>query len=230
MLHSIGRKVVYLSLELGVALLQFLGPQKRLDNQLKALAHYPKGTLGYDLSQWLRQRNNRLVPGFESHDLKHLLLGYDTSPEDEVRMQAFLLGNGNVTGPTLFLFLYGSFWMPRLWKHFPKDFRRGQHTQPMQHYSLAQHAHLNTLLMKQNIDTPIAPAHHNNTPRFWARISMLAGTFGMLFCFPFLWSSNLADLVGAGFPFLAGAVLFGAGVLSLNRNPSQGSPSIAASR
>jgi hypothetical protein len=52
-------------------------------------------------------------------------------------------------------------------------------------------------------------------------ISLLAGIAGMLFCLPHLWSGRLEDLVGAGFPFVGGAILFGAGLLSLavlNRN------------
>ena len=48
-----------------------------------------------------------------------------------------------------------------------------------------------------------------------ATLTMLAGAFGMLFCFPFLWSANMADLVGAGFPFVAGATLFGTGLITL---------------
>ena len=50
---------------------------------------------------------------------------------------------------------------------------------------------------------------------------MIAGAFGMLFCVPFLWSANMADLVGAGFPFVGGAILFSFGLLTLavlNRN------------
>lgn len=46
----------------------------------------------------------------------------------------------------------------------------------------------------------------------------LAGIFGMLFCFPFLWSANLADLVGAGFPFVGGALLVGTALISLAIN------------
>jgi hypothetical protein len=46
-------------------------------------------------------------------------------------------------------------------------------------------------------------------------ITMLAGLFGMLFCFPFLWSGLLEDLVGAGFPFVGGAILFGTGLIAL---------------
>jgi len=44
----------------------------------------------------------------------------------------------------------------------------------------------------------------------------VAGIFGMLFCFPFLWSSNIADLVGAGFPFVAGAILTIGGLVNLS--------------
>ncbi|MTI29261.1 hypothetical protein [Xanthovirga aplysinae] len=46
-------------------------------------------------------------------------------------------------------------------------------------------------------------------------ISMIAGIFGMLFCFPFLWSPRIEDLVGAGFPFVGGALLFGSGLITL---------------
>jgi len=44
---------------------------------------------------------------------------------------------------------------------------------------------------------------------------ILAGGAGMIFCFPFLWSARMEDLVGAGFPFLGGAVLLGSGLVSL---------------
>ncbi|MGV3539962.1 MAG: hypothetical protein ACO1OQ_09135 [Rufibacter sp.] len=56
-----------------------------------------------------------------------------------------------------------------------------------------------------------------------ATITMLAGLSGMLFCFAYLWSSKMEDLVGAGFPFVAGAVLFGSGLVTLgllNRTPT----------
>lgn len=51
-----------------------------------------------------------------------------------------------------------------------------------------------------------------------AIISILAGVFGMLFCYRFLWSSTMEDLVGAGFPFVAGAILFGFGIVTLAIN------------
>lgn len=48
-----------------------------------------------------------------------------------------------------------------------------------------------------------------------AVLSMISGAFGMMFCFPFLWSVKTADLVGAGFPFVGGAILFGTGLITL---------------
>jgi Fe2+ transport system protein B len=51
---------------------------------------------------------------------------------------------------------------------------------------------------------------------------ILIGLFGMLFCFPFLWSADWADLVGAGFPFVGGSILCAAGLiaLALNNRPT----------
>ena len=49
-------------------------------------------------------------------------------------------------------------------------------------------------------------------------LTILAGIFGMMFCFPFLWSGRMEDLVGAGFPFVAGSVLFAGGLMSLTIN------------
>ena len=52
--------------------------------------------------------------------------------------------------------------------------------------------------------------------QFGSFATIAAGIFGMLFCFPFLWSSNIADLVGAGFPFVAGAILTIGGLINLS--------------
>jgi hypothetical protein len=48
-----------------------------------------------------------------------------------------------------------------------------------------------------------------------AILSMVAGAFGMIFCFIFLWSANTVDLIGAGFPFVGAAILFGTGLITL---------------
>jgi hypothetical protein len=37
-------------------------------------------------------------------------------------------------------------------------------------------------------------------------------------CFRFLWSNHMQNLVGAGFPFLSGAILFGSVIVTLAIN------------
>lgn len=50
-----------------------------------------------------------------------------------------------------------------------------------------------------------------------AVIVFIAGGFGMLFCFPFLWSAKINNLMGAGFPFVAGAILVGSSLMALSQ-------------
>ena len=49
---------------------------------------------------------------------------------------------------------------------------------------------------------------------------MVVGAAAMLFCYPFLWSSNIADLIGAGFPFVAGAIFVVGGLINLTLQAS----------
>jgi hypothetical protein len=51
--------------------------------------------------------------------------------------------------------------------------------------------------------------------KFGAYTSIILGTLGMLFCLPFLFSSRLVDVFGAGFPFVGGAIIAGAGLFTL---------------
>jgi len=45
--------------------------------------------------------------------------------------------------------------------------------------------------------------------------AIIAGVGGMLFCLPFLFSARIENLIGAGCPFVGGAVLAGFGLVSL---------------
>lgn len=45
--------------------------------------------------------------------------------------------------------------------------------------------------------------------------AIIAGIGGMLFCLPFLFSARIEDLIGAGFPFVGGAILAGSGLIAL---------------
>jgi len=59
-----------------------------------SLLRFPADTLGHALGQFLQREGLDLLHQFESHDVFHVLLDYQTTVIDEVRMQFFLLGNG----------------------------------------------------------------------------------------------------------------------------------------
>lgn len=45
--------------------------------------------------------------------------------------------------------------------------------------------------------------------------AIIAGIGGMVCCLPFLFSARYPDIIGAGFPFVGGAVLAGSGLIAL---------------
>jgi hypothetical protein len=185
--------------------------------QLKAL---PDGTLGNDIARCLEKNGLRLVPKYESHDLKHVLLDFEMTPVDEIRMQAFMLGNGNYSIPSFAIFIFGAFFLPDLWVTFYKDFRRGRNSKPISSWTIEDYAHCQTEMLREIIFNYSSSTQTNfsmkSLVKYGACAAIVSGILGMLFCLPFLFSASLADLVGAGFPFLGGAVISGAGLISLS--------------
>ncbi|HEY9260131.1 hypothetical protein [Chitinophaga sp.] len=53
--------------------------------------------------------------------------------------------------------------------------------------------------------------------RVGAFAAIAAGVAGMFFCLPFLFSARMEDLAGAGFPFVGGTILAGAGLIALSK-------------
>ena len=52
---------------------------------------------GAKLEEYLRMRGMNFLPKYQQHDALHVLLNYDTTPVDEVRLQAFMVGNGTAS-------------------------------------------------------------------------------------------------------------------------------------
>jgi hypothetical protein len=86
----------------------------------------PEGSLGNDLYLFLEKRNLPLLKHYARHDLKHVLLNYDTTDEGEVCLQSFMLGNGRVSFPVLATVVYGFVTMPEHWKKMRQAFREGK--------------------------------------------------------------------------------------------------------
>lgn len=95
------------------------------------LHQLPSGTLGRDLIEYLDLRKLKLLPYYARHDIKHILLQYDTTDEGEVCLQSFMLGNGRVSFPVVATVLYGMATMPEHWSAFRKAFARGKRCQAL---------------------------------------------------------------------------------------------------
>jgi ubiquinone biosynthesis protein Coq4 len=112
-----------------------------MDYKLSELNKMQKGTLGRAIADTLNENNVRLIPGYESHDLKHVVLDYKMTPVDEIRMQAYMLGNGNYTFPCIIILLFGSILLPCKWQIFIKDFKQGRSAPPISSWTIEEFAY-----------------------------------------------------------------------------------------
>jgi len=181
-----------------------------------------KGTLGKEIVKCLKENNLNLVPNYESHDLKHTLLNFKMTPLDEIRMQAFMIGNGNWSIPSLAIFIYGTLLLPSKWNLFKEDYIKGRKAIPIKDWTIEEFANKKVKELREEVFNqreinlnPMRNLTIKEISQYGSFAIIAVGIFGMLFCFPFLWSSNIADLVGAGFPFVAGAILIIGGLINL---------------
>jgi len=190
------------------------------EQKARQLQELPDGTLGKDIANCLEKNNLRLVPNYESHDLKHVLLDFKMTPVDEIRMQAFMLGNGNYSIPSFAIFFFGAILLPDLWRTFYKDYKNGLNSKPIKTWTIEDYAHCQTSTLRQIVLNSSKQQHTKfemkSLVKFGAYTAIILGTLGMLFCLPFLFSSNMADLVGAGFPFLGGSIIASGGLITLS--------------
>jgi hypothetical protein len=101
-------------------------------NQLRTLKN---GTVGKEIANLLDNLGYRLIPRFENHDLKHVILEYEMTMKDEIRMQAYLVGNGNFTMPCLIFLSLGLFY-PSIWMDLPREYRTGKASKSIHYLTL----------------------------------------------------------------------------------------------
>lgn len=116
--------VEFLKIYLAIKPLQFFYKNKseKILNQLKKL---PNGTIGSELYKMLNKHELKVIPKFENHDLKHIILGYGMTSIEEIKMQAYLFGNGNKTIFCI-LFLASGLIFPEEWDSFYKEYKKGK--------------------------------------------------------------------------------------------------------
>jgi len=216
---NLSEKIIKQSFNFSVWLIERFYDMKPFENKVDQLRNLPKDTLGYQIAKCLDSHNLRLVPKYETHDLKHVLLNYKMTPLDEIRMQAFMLGNGNYTIPCFAILIFGAILLPTKWNLLYADFEKGRNTKEVSTWTIEKYAKLNTEILRSMIQKDSQTEKILSIvkiTKFGAFASIVAGIFGMLFCLPFLFSSTIEDLVGAGFPFLGGVILASSGLLALS--------------
>ena len=146
--------LVFLTHSMALPMLRFIRRPEIFPYTAKQLGEFPAGTLGNDLIHFLNKKDLKLLPHYARHDVKHILLQYDTTGEGEVCLQCFMLGNRHISFPVAATVLYGYITMPEYWKIFAKAFRRGKNSIPIKDwpwFSILQEP-TQTLINKINSD------------------------------------------------------------------------------
>ena len=118
--------LVFLTHKMVLPLLQMVRRPEYFPYTVEELQQFVPGMLGHDLVHFLHRKNLELLPYYAKHDIKHILLQYDTTDEGEVCLQCFMMGNGHVSFPVVTTVIYGLVTMPEYWKNFSKAFHRGK--------------------------------------------------------------------------------------------------------
>ncbi|QHS59355.1 hypothetical protein [Chitinophaga agri] len=119
----------------------------------------------------------------------------------------------------LAIVVFGALLLPDLWRTFYKDFQNGRQVKPISTWTIEEYAMCCTSTLWEVVFSYTPQRQElldiRTETRFGVYTAIAAGSFGMLFCLPFLFSSSMEDLVGAGFPFLAGVIMASAGLVAL---------------
>lgn len=139
----LGNVTKYLKICCVIKPLQFLVARNCCSDRMAYMRSLPARTVGHDLAAMLDGRGLKLVPGFTKHDLDHLILGYGMDPEEELCMQAYLLGNGR-RQIQVFLFLGSAVLLPGLWGSLWAHYNLGKQSPALTSVTLDDCLTLNT--------------------------------------------------------------------------------------
>lgn len=125
---KIGRTaiLIFLTHKIALPLLKLVRKPKVNGYTKEELKRLPAGTLGNDLFNFLETRNLPFLTHYARHDLKHVLLGFDTTDEGEACLQSFMLGNGRISFPVLATVSYAFLTMPEYWRKMRAAYRQGK--------------------------------------------------------------------------------------------------------
>lgn len=118
--------LVFLTHSIALPILKVIRKPQLFPYNRQQLLQMDEGTLGKELIQMLDANNLQLLPYYAKHDIKHILLGYDTTDKGEVSLQCFMLGNGHISFPVFITVVFGFMAVPEHWSSFIKAYKRGR--------------------------------------------------------------------------------------------------------
>jgi hypothetical protein len=118
--------LVYLTHKMALPVLKIIRRPEQFPYCMNQLMQMEDGSLGKALGLFIKEKGLALLPHYARHDLKHILLQYDTTDEGEVCLQCFMLGNGHISFPVIATVLFGLFTMPEHWLAGWYAFKRGR--------------------------------------------------------------------------------------------------------
>jgi len=143
--------LVFLTHRIALPMLRRLRKPNAFTHSMDDLKSFSPGTLGNDLYHFLRSRNLPMLKHYARHDLKHVLLGYDSTEEGEACLQSFMLGNGRVSFPVLATVLFSLLTMPEHWSKMKKAFLAGRKCNPVHNWQWNEMVHCMTGELRNRI-------------------------------------------------------------------------------
>ena len=143
--------LVYLTHKMALPLLKLLRKPELFPYTKEQLQQFKEASLGKDLVNFINEKKLELLPYYAKHDIKHILLGYDTTDDGEVCLQCFMLGNRHLSFPVMATVLYGCFTMPEHWKKFWQAFIRGSHAERISSWKWFEILEIPTKVLQQKI-------------------------------------------------------------------------------
>lgn len=118
--------LVYMAHRIGLPYFKLVRKKPTFPYTRAELESMPEGTVGQELHRFFQQNHLDLLPFYEKHDIKHVVLGYGATEDGEVCLQCFMLANGRWTIPVCIAVAYGILTMPEYWSKFRTAWKRGR--------------------------------------------------------------------------------------------------------
>jgi ubiquinone biosynthesis protein Coq4 len=120
------RMLEFLAHDIGLPYFRLVRTQTDFPYTLQMLQAMPADTVGHQLAQFFIKNNLSLLPYYERHDIKHVVLEYPPTEEGEVCLQTFMWANGRRTLPVFLAVAYGWSTMPEYWQSLLLAWKRGK--------------------------------------------------------------------------------------------------------